>query len=76
MPLYPQKTVITVNGTKIKIQEGRNSFQDIIAAAKVEGASLVATPVSIVVTPSAVQATTIGPNHSYNINGGEVLVVS
>jgi hypothetical protein len=76
MPLYPHKTTITVNGTKVKIQEGRNSFQSIIAAAQTDGASVVASPKSIAVTPPAVQATTIGANDSYEINGGEVMTVS
>ena len=75
MPLYPHKTTITVNGTKVKIQEGVNSFAAIIGAAQRDGATLVANPSSIAVTP-VTQNTTVKANDSYPIDGGEVMTVT
>ena len=75
MPLYPHKTSITVNGTTVKIQEGVNNFQAIIAAAKIAGVSLVANPSSIAVTP-VTGASTMKANDSYSIVGGEAMTVS
>ena len=75
MPLYPHKTTITVNGTSVKIQEGINNFNAIIGAAQRAGASLVANPSSIAVTP-VTQNTTVKANDSYPIDGGEVMTVT
>lgn len=75
--IYPHKVTITVNGASVKINQGTNSFNDIVAAAKEKGGINIANPKSFAVnTAAAAQNSTIGGNQSYVISGGEILTLS
>lgn len=75
MPLAPHKTSITVNGTKVKIAEGTNSFQQIVDAALNDNVTLT-NPTTITVVSTVSKASSIKGNDSYVIDGGEVFTIA
>ena len=71
MPLL-NKATITINGKKVKVLQGTNSFQDIIAEAAQVGACAANVKLLTVTSAAASQSSTVSPNGSYIISGGEV----
>ena len=70
------KVVVTINGVSIKLVQGTTTFQDIVAAAAQHGASVTSPKLITVNTAAASQNSTVNPNSSYIISGGEVLTIS
>jgi hypothetical protein len=73
MSLYPHKVPITIDGVVVKCEQGTNSFQNIIDAA---GSVAAKGKVKLTVVSTVSKASTIGPNDSYVIDGGEVFTSS
>jgi hypothetical protein len=66
---------ITVNGKTVTLEEGVNSFQNIVAAAARVGAAPV-TATKAVATTQPTQPAVLNPNGSYTIMGGEVFTLA
>jgi hypothetical protein len=70
------KVTVTINGVAIKLVQGTTSFKDIVAAAAQHGASVTSPKLITVNTAAASQNSTVNPNSSYVISGGEILTIS
>jgi hypothetical protein len=77
MPFTNEKKVpVTINGKTIKLLQGTQGFQDIIAEAGSHGV-VVSNPKLITVNvAAAAQPASINPNSSIVISGGETLTIS
>ena len=75
MPIQ-NKATITINGVQVKVDQGTNAFKDIIAAGVQKGACSATAKLITVTTAAASQNSTVNPNSSYCISGGEVLTVA
>jgi|HubBroStandDraft_1064217.scaffolds.fasta_scaffold206830_2 hypothetical protein len=70
------KVTVTINGVAIKVPQGLNTFQDIIAPAVQKGACTAKAKLITVTTAAASQNSTVNPNSSYIISGGEVMTIA
>ena len=75
MPVQ-NKVTITINGVKVKVLQGTNNFQNIIGAGVEVGACAATAKLITVTTAAPSQNSTVNPNSSYLISGGEVLTVA
>lgn len=67
--------IVTINGVAIKVPQGTNSFQDIVArAARVGAAAVTAKLITVNSSPS--NPTSLNANGSYAIQGGENFTVA
>ena len=85
--IIDNKVTVTINGVSIKVPQGLNSFQDLIAPAVQKGAATAKAKLVTVNKAAAVhsrggarlerwQGSTINPNGSYVVSGGEVFTIT
>ena len=67
--------VVTINNVAVKVPQGTNSFQDIVARAARAGAAAV-TAKLITVNSSPANPSTLNANGSYAIQGGENFTIA
>lgn len=67
--------VVTINGVAIKVAQGTNSFKDIVARGAIKGACAV-TATLITVTSKPTTPSSLNPNGSFPVQGGEVFSIS
>ena len=72
MPLYPHKVPVTIDGVIYKISEGVQSFVGICDAAGIDPS----TKKLITVVSSPAVPTSVNPNGSMAVRGGEVFTTS
>jgi hypothetical protein len=74
MPVY-DKIAVTINGVTVKVLQGTNDFQDVVARAIHDGAlTFGSTPTKMTVT-AATQPLVVNPNGSYAFVGGETVTL-
>ena len=74
--IIDNKVTVTMNGVSVKVPQGLNSFQDLIAPAVQKGAATANAKLVTVNTAAAAQGSTINPNGSYVVSGGEVFTIT
>ena len=70
------KVNVTINGTTVQLQQGTTAFQDIVAAASQAGVRIAKPSLITVNSAAAAQGSTVNPNSSYIISGGENLTIA
>ena len=75
MPVL-NKVTVTINCIAVKVLQGTNTFADIVAEGAQKGACAAGSKLITVGTAAASQNSTVNPNSSYIISGGEVLTIA
>lgn len=75
MPL-PNQATVTINGAKVLIDHGVNTFANIVAAGAQKGACSPKSKMVTVASAAPSQGSTVGPNGSYVVSGGEVFTIA